>query len=260
VSPLSTSRFQRHRDRWITPVVVMRFSFLSFMRNRDLHTAATLAFYGMFALIPLCLAVLFLLSQYFVSSQRASRAVENLIIQIVPSTTGHSREVFSCGAEDHRLYRPHSSALVRRPPGQHDPHRFHQRFKTERNVGFFREKLIDFLTVLILLLLFIGLVGGQILYATALAIIWPRRAGSWSAERRGPRWQEPCSLHFFHGLLPGPSRVVERPRERDFHRRALFRRTTAFRGVFAVQSRLRICIRLSQAVFVLSCGFTTPLP
>ncbi|MGE5789771.1 MAG: YhjD/YihY/BrkB family envelope integrity protein, partial [Syntrophaceae bacterium] len=38
-------------------------------------------------------------------------------------------------------------------------------FKTDRNAGFLREKLIGFLAVLLFLLLFIGLVGPQILYA-----------------------------------------------------------------------------------------------
>ncbi|MGE5800079.1 MAG: YhjD/YihY/BrkB family envelope integrity protein [Syntrophaceae bacterium] len=167
MSPLSTSRFLRHRDRWITPVVVMRFSFLSFIRNRDLHTAATMAFYGMFALIPLCLAVLFLLSQFFVSSQRASRAIEDLIIQIIPQYYEVIlREVFSL-AEQKAIgfigLIPLLWSLV--PLVSMIRTGFINVFKTDRNAGFLREKLIDFLAVLLFLLLFIGLVGGQILYA-----------------------------------------------------------------------------------------------
>ena len=65
----------KHRDRWIIPAVILRYSFLSFLRNRDLHMAATLAFYGVFALIPLCLAVLVVLSQVFVSSRLVSGAI-----------------------------------------------------------------------------------------------------------------------------------------------------------------------------------------
>mgnify|MGYP001500568684 CR=1 FL=1 len=63
-----TGRLTRQQDRWITPAVVLRYSLLSFVRNRDIHTAATMAFYGVFALIPLCVAVL-LLSRVFVSSR-----------------------------------------------------------------------------------------------------------------------------------------------------------------------------------------------
>ncbi len=167
---LSTSPFQRHRDRWITPIVVVRFSVLSFMRNRDLHTAATLAFYGVFALIPLCLAVMFLLSQFFVSSQRASQAIEHLIIQIVPQYYEIIlREVFilaetkTFGFIGFILLLWSIVPLVSTIRAG-----FINVFKTERTAGFFREKLIDFGSVLLFLLLFIGLVGGEILYATAL--------------------------------------------------------------------------------------------
>lgn len=176
---LSTSPFQRHRDRWITPIVVVRFSVLSFLRNRDLHTAATLAFYGVFALIPLCLAVMFLLSQFFVSSQRVSRGIEHLIIQIVPQYYEIIlREVFSL-AETKTVgfigLIPLLWAIV--PLVSTIRAGFINVFKTERTAGFVREKLIDFLAVLLFLLLFIGLVGGEILYATALGDYMDQKSG-----------------------------------------------------------------------------------
>ena len=176
---LSTSPFQRHRDRWITPIVVVRFSVLSFLRNRDLHTAATLAFYGVFALIPLCLAVMFLLSQFFVSSQRVSRGIEHLIIQIVPQHYEIIlREVFSL-AETKTVgfigLIPLLWAIV--PLVSTIRAGFINVFKTERAAGFVREKLIDFLAVLLFLLLFIGLVGGEILYATALGDYMDQKSG-----------------------------------------------------------------------------------
>jgi membrane protein len=179
VTFLSTSPFQRHRDRWITPIVVVRFSVLSFLRNRDLHTAATLAFYGVFALIPLCLAVMFLLSQFFVSSQRVSRGIEHLIIQIVPQYYEIIlREVFSL-AETKTVgfigLIPLLWAIV--PLVSTIRAGFINVFKTERKAGIVREKLIDFLAVLLFLLLFIGLVGGEILYATALGDYMDQKSG-----------------------------------------------------------------------------------
>ncbi len=167
---LSTSPFQRHRDRWITPIVVVRFSVLSFLRNRDLHTAATLAFYGVFALIPLCLAVMFLLSQFFVSSQRVSRGIEHLIIQIVPQYYEIIlREVFILAETKTFGFIGFILLLWSIVPLVSTIRTgFINVFKTERTAGFVREKLIDFGSVLLFLLLFIGLVGGQILYATAL--------------------------------------------------------------------------------------------
>jgi membrane protein len=179
VTLLSTSSFQKHRERWIIPIVVMRFSVLSFMRNRDLHTAATLAFYGVFALIPLCLAVMFLLSQFFVSSQPVSRAIEHLIIQIVPQYYEIIlREVFSL-AEKKALgfigLIPLLWAIV--PLVSTIRAGFINVFKTQRTAGFVREKLIDFLAVLLFLLLFIGLVGGEILYASALGNYLDQKSG-----------------------------------------------------------------------------------
>jgi membrane protein len=149
------------------------------MRNRDLHTAATLAFYGVFALIPLCLAVMFLLSQFFVSSQRVSRGIEHLIIQIVPQYYEIIlREVFSL-AETKTVgfigLIPLLWAIV--PLVSTIRSGFINVFKTERTAGFVREKLIDFLAVLLFLLLFIGLVGGEILYATALGDYMDQRSG-----------------------------------------------------------------------------------
>jgi membrane protein len=166
----TTGRITTHWDRWITPAVVLRFSLLSFMRNRDLHTAATLAFYGVFALIPLCLAILVVLSQVFVSSRQVSRALESIIIQIVPQYYEVIlREVFSL-AEQRALgligIVPLLWSLV--PLVSAIRSGFIGVFKTERTAGFFRDKLVDFLAVLSFLLLFLGLAAGQILYASAL--------------------------------------------------------------------------------------------
>jgi membrane protein len=162
VTLLSTSSFQKHRDRWIIPIVVVRFSVLSFLRNRDLHTAATLAFYGVFALIPLCLAVMFLFSQFFVSSQRVSRAIEHLIIQIVPQYYEIIlREVFIMAETKTVGYIGFVLLLWSIVPLVSTIRAgFINVFKTERTASFIREKLIDFGSVLLFLLLFIGLVGG----------------------------------------------------------------------------------------------------
>ncbi len=164
-------------EKWVTPIVVMRFSMQSFRRNRDPEIAAMLAFYGMFALIPLSLTVLVFVSHYFVSSQRASRAVENLIIQIVPEYYDIIlREVFSL-AEQKTVgligLLPLLWAIV--PLVRSIRSAFFVVFKTEKTGGFFKDRLIDFLMVSLFLLLFIGLVVGQILYASALGDVLGQR-------------------------------------------------------------------------------------
>lgn len=161
--------FRPLQEKGITAFVVMRFSVQSFLRNRGLETAATLAFYGVFALIPLFLTVLFLLSQFFVSSQQAGLAIENLIIRIVPEYYEIIlREVFSL-AEQKAIgiigLLPLLWAIV--PLVSSVRAAFFGVFKTEKRGGFVRDRLIDFLTVTLFLLLVLGLVGGQILYAAA---------------------------------------------------------------------------------------------
>jgi membrane protein len=158
------------RQKWVTPFVVMKFSVQSFLRNRDLETAAMLAFYGVFALIPLSLAVTFLLSQYFVTSRQASRAIEHLIIQIVPEYYEIIlREVFSLAERKTAGLiglLPLLWAIV--PLVRSIRSAFFAVFKAEKTGGFFKDKLVDFFTVFLFLMLFIALVGGQILYASAL--------------------------------------------------------------------------------------------
>jgi len=157
------------RQRWVTLYVVAKFSVQSFLRNRDLEKAATLAFYGVFALIPLSLTVLFLFSQYVVSSQRASLAIESLIVQIVPEYSEIIlREVFSLSGQKTvgvMGLLPLLWALV--PLVRSIRSAFFEVFKAERARGFIKDRLIDFLAVFLFLLLFIGLVGGQILYDSA---------------------------------------------------------------------------------------------
>ena len=162
-----TGRLTRHRDWWITPAVVLRYSVLSFVRNRDIHTAATMAFYGVFALIPLCVAVLLLLSRVFVSSRQVSAAVEAVIIQIVPQHYEVIlREVFTL-AEQKALgligLVPLLWSVV--PLVRAIRAGFLSVFKTERAAGFIRDRLVDFLAVLSLLLMFLVLAAGQIFYA-----------------------------------------------------------------------------------------------
>lgn len=189
MGPDTTARIMKYRDRWITPAVVLRYSILSFRRNRDLHTAATLAFYGVFAMIPLCLAVLVVLSQVFVSSRQVSRAIESIIIQIIPQYYEVIlREVFSI-AEQRALgligIVPLLWSLV--PLVSAIRSAFIGVFKSERATGFFRDKLVDFLAVLSFLLLFLGLVAGQILYASMLGdAVVPGGMWQWGLDRALP--------------------------------------------------------------------------
>lgn len=158
------------RERLLTVCVIGKSSVRSFAQNRGFESAATIAFYGVFALIPLFMAVLYLLSSVFVSSRAVSRAVEHLIIQIVPQFYEVIlREVFSL-AEKRTLGVLGTLALLWSivPLVSSIRSGFIRVFKTERTSGYIRNKLTDFATVLLVLLLFIGLVASEVLYLSVL--------------------------------------------------------------------------------------------
>ncbi len=158
------------RERFLTAFVIGKASVRSFLQNRGFETAATMAFYGVFSLIPLFMTVLFLLSSVFVSSRAVSRAVEHLIIQIVPEYYEVIlHEVFSL-AEKRTWGVLGTLALLWSivPLVSSIRSGFIRVFKTERTAGYIRDKLTDFATVLLILLLFIGLVASEVLYLSVL--------------------------------------------------------------------------------------------
>lgn len=157
-------------ERLLTIFVILKASATSFLHNRGFEAAATIAFYGVFAMIPLFMAVTFLLSYVFVSYRPVSRAVEHLIIQIVPQYYEIIlSEVFSLTEKKTwgligvlallwsvvPLVASIRSAFIRV-------------FKAQRSTNFIKEKLLDVATVLLVMMLFIGLVGSEILYFSIL--------------------------------------------------------------------------------------------
>lgn len=64
--------------------LVLRESFASFVRHDDASTAAMLAYYGVFALIPSFLLLMFVLSRVLLTSEAALTEIERLADQLVP--------------------------------------------------------------------------------------------------------------------------------------------------------------------------------
>lgn len=65
--------------------IILRESVKSFMRNRGLETAATLAFFGFFSLIPMLLVVVFLASHFIVASEGALQALDQMTREFSPA-------------------------------------------------------------------------------------------------------------------------------------------------------------------------------
>ncbi len=70
--------------RWASAWVALRESFVAFDRNRGLETAATLAYFGFFSLLPLLLLTMFMLSRFVLSSDIALDAVRGASTEVFP--------------------------------------------------------------------------------------------------------------------------------------------------------------------------------
>lgn len=87
----------RHNTLWF----VLRETILAFQRHQDLRIAAALAFYAMFALIPLALLMLFLLSQLVFSYDYAIVKLAILTSNLVPDLSQHIMvEVYNISTKD----------------------------------------------------------------------------------------------------------------------------------------------------------------
>ena len=76
-------RFSLRRGLALT-ALIFRESWRSLNRNHSLETAAALAYYGFFALIPLLLLLVFAASRFVVASHVALAAIESLGAQLFP--------------------------------------------------------------------------------------------------------------------------------------------------------------------------------
>jgi membrane protein len=75
------------RTRLTTFSIIIKESILAFLRNNDFGIAASLAYYGLFALIPMFLIALYLLGHYILSSREAMLELKVLVTLILPGAS-----------------------------------------------------------------------------------------------------------------------------------------------------------------------------
>ncbi len=162
------------------PYLIFRESLKSFTRNNGLETAATLAFFGFFSLIPLLIIIVYLLSNIILSSQVAMKGIESLIGQIFPAY--HKvllKEIYAVAKQ--RTWGILSFlALFWSVTPLASSLRFAllRVFKVERDQPFWKNKLINAFAVFIVLALFIGVILGEIVY-TSMTAPYTRHPGPW---------------------------------------------------------------------------------
>lgn len=190
--------------------LILRESLLSFDRNNNFQTAATLAYYGFFSLIPLFLLVVILLGHLALSSAEVMAGVEALTAEILPESGGLLLEEIA-DLSGQRIWGLVSTVIlvwVITPFASATRTAFMNIFKTENEAGLFRNNVLNLVAVLALLLLFILLVSGRILYASLAPSLLP---AAW-AERLGRCYPAAASFLFvcFFLIVFCPARLTSR--------------------------------------------------
>jgi membrane protein len=157
-------------ERFGYPYLILRESIKSFRRNNGLETSATLAFFGFFSLIPLFILIVYLLSNVILTSQVATKGIENLAEQIFPAY--HKvllKEIYAVAKQ--RTWGLLSLVALFwsvTPLASSLRYAFLRIFKEEWDAPYWKDKLVNAFAVFIILVLFIGVILGEILYASIM--------------------------------------------------------------------------------------------
>ncbi len=192
--------------------LVLREAGQSFSANRDMAGAATLAYYGFLALMPLLLLVIYLLGLFLQSSEAVLASVEDLATRLFPSfnrallvdllavARGRAWGLISLVLLVWSLM-PFAGAIraaVRRI------------FRATRRASFLRSKLLDLAAVLALLLLFLLMAGGKV-YASLGPVRLIARAGAalaWGRAAAATVLAVGVLAFFYRVFAPGRIRLA----------------------------------------------------
>lgn len=165
--------------------LVLREAGQSFSSNRDMASAATLAYYGFLALMPLLLLVIYLLGLFLQSSEAVLASVEDLAVRLFPAFNRALLEDL-LGVARQRAWGLISVAVLvwsLMPFAGAIRAAVRRIFRATRRASFLRSKLLDLAAVLALLVLFLLMAGGKV-YASLGPVRLLATAGGWLAWGR----------------------------------------------------------------------------
>lgn len=148
-------------------------SIKSFINNNSFQTAASLAYYGFFSLIPLLLLVVILLSNLTLSSEHVLKATEGLAEAIMPRSSEVLLKEIATLAPKRiwGLYGIIALMSIITPFASALRTAFTQVFKIELTTGYIKDYLLSVVAAFVLLVLFLVLVVTRIVYSMALGSI-----------------------------------------------------------------------------------------
>ena len=144
----------------------------SFLRNNQFETAAALAYYGFFAMIPLLLLAMLMLGNYIISSREAMTGIDALTRQIFPEFSKVIiKEVHSLSHSARKWGALGLAAVfwAAMPLTGGLRAAFKEIFRVERRVSILRGLLFDAVAVAIILALFVALTVSNIGYSVVQA-------------------------------------------------------------------------------------------
>lgn len=152
--------------------LVGRESLRSYGANRNLESAATLAYYGFLSLAPLLLLVAFLAGLVLRSSEAALSGLQSLMADLLPDFNEDIvRELLVlAGQKVWGLVGLLVLLWSMTPFAAAARSAIVSIFKEERRAGFIRRKLGDLAAVLALLVLLVGLVAAKLYFTTAAIV------------------------------------------------------------------------------------------
>lgn len=160
----------RSASRLAMPWLVVKESVRSFGANRNLESAATLAYYGFLSLMPLLLLLIFVLGLVLRSSEQAMHALGETWTEMFPTFNADllkelqelaSRKVWGVVSVVVLVWSMTPFAAAARSA-------IVRIFKTERRLTVVKAKLLDVSAILVLLVLFLGLVLMKVLVPVQL--------------------------------------------------------------------------------------------
>ncbi|MBI3946449.1 MAG: YihY family inner membrane protein [Armatimonadetes bacterium] len=156
-------------ETWAVARLVVPESLRSFVRNDGTQTAATLAYYGAFALVPLLLLLLIVTSRVMFASEAAVAGLEDILSRGAPRFADAVLKDARALSQGHAwgavsivlllwAITPFAAAIRRS---------FLRVFRTEQRLPFLKAKLVDVSAALSLLALLLFLVAARVAYSIA---------------------------------------------------------------------------------------------